>query len=31
MWPELFEPLPAGIASATEEIQRGLFDEVAGP
>jgi putative SOS response-associated peptidase YedK len=29
--PELFEPLPAGIASATEEVQRGLFDEVAGP
>jgi putative SOS response-associated peptidase YedK len=29
--PELFEPLPAGVGSATEEVQRGLFDEVSRP
>jgi len=29
--PELFEPLPAGVASAAEDVQRGLFDAIVGP
>jgi putative SOS response-associated peptidase YedK len=28
--PELFEPLPVGAAEASPDVQRGLFDEIAG-
>ena len=28
--PELFEPLPVGVGFATEDVQPGLFDELAG-